>query len=257
MPRRADPRRSVSSPGLRSFVSCAPTVTSVTDAVKHSSRQAFVRAHIPVLSPVQPSKASGMVSLVVTDSIDTGRFIRERVRRLLLRYDDGRVRTAADSAGRVREATRTRAPPRIDHARRASYSAARKPRGGSGTVSASARRALPLKRRSGQMPVARRHSSPDGLSGQKVGSGRRSASGCHTGTQVPCGDAACVDRRSQASPGVDNRGRTALGATRIECHQFGTSGLSYRGVALAYASRREHSDWLRFVPGRVTLCDAV
>jgi len=32
---------------------------------------------------------------------------------------------------------------------RASYSARPKPRGGSGTVSASARRALPLKRRSG------------------------------------------------------------------------------------------------------------
>ena len=37
---------------------------------------------------------------------------------------------------------------------RASYTDARKPRGGSGTVSASARRALPLKRRSGKMPVA-------------------------------------------------------------------------------------------------------
>ena len=37
----------------------------------------------------------------------------------------------------------------IDLLSRASYSAAWKPRGGSGTVSASARRALPLKRRSG------------------------------------------------------------------------------------------------------------
>ena len=42
-----------------------------------------------------------------------------------------------------------RAPACIDLLPRASYSAARKPRGGSGIVSASARRALPLKRRSG------------------------------------------------------------------------------------------------------------
>jgi len=67
----------------------------------------------------------------------------------MLLYDDGLSRTAANGTRGVVDEARAREPPRIDRAPRASYSAARKPRGGSGTVSAGARRALPLKRRSG------------------------------------------------------------------------------------------------------------
>lgn len=70
------------------------------------------------------------------------------MRRLLRRSDNDRTRSAADSAGRADDADDEQdflnclvtSP---------SYSAARRLRGGSGTVYASARRALPLKRRSG------------------------------------------------------------------------------------------------------------
>jgi len=75
--------------------------------------------------------------------------VSEFVQPFMPLYDDGLSRTAAAAARGVLDEARAREPPRIDHAPRASYSAVRKPRGGSGTVSASARRALPLKRRSG------------------------------------------------------------------------------------------------------------
>ena len=55
-----------------------------------------------------------------------------------------------------------------------------KPRGGSGTVSASARRGLPLKRRSGPMPIAQCLAAPERLSVPEARWRRASAVGSHT-----------------------------------------------------------------------------
>ena len=79
---------------------------------------------------------------------------------------------------------------------------AQKPRDGSGTVSASARRALPFKRHSGQMPIAKRLSSPDILSRQEARLGRPSARGSHTPRIVDALLAiVCSRERAGGSPG--------------------------------------------------------